>query len=355
MTTSDVGVIDLFCGAGGLSCGLKLAGLKTLAGIDIDEACRHPFEFNLNAPFEAYDILSLGPLDLVKLFGSSSIRVLAGCAPCQPYSHFTRGGDQIANRAALVKFGELARDVRPDVVIMENVPKVQDSREYRTFLDVLSSSGYHISTSVVQCAEYGMPQRRRRLVFLASVKGPIRLLPYTGGMSTVRETIMHLPPLAAGESCSSDPLHKAARLSELNLERIRHSTPGGSWSDWPDELVLECHRRDTGRSFGCVYGRIDPDSQSPTITTKFTSYGTGRFGHPYQDRALSLREGALLQTFPADYEFVPKGSPVGLVETARMIGNAVPVQLGQIIGKTILSHCKGALPATNADGLRCRA
>ena len=134
---------------------------------------------------------------------------------------------------------------------------------------------------------------------------------------------------------SNDVLHQTAKLSEINLERIRCSKPGGTWLDWPKELRCECHKKESGRTFTSVYGRMSWDAVAPTITTQFYCYGTGRYGHPVQDRALTLREGALIQTFPQDYQFIEPGQPFALKDVAREIGNAVPVKLGEVIGESI--------------------
>jgi DNA (cytosine-5)-methyltransferase 1 len=160
---------------------------------------------------------------------------------------------------------------------------------------------------------------------------------------TVRETINHLPSLQAGETDEDDPLHTARELDEINLRRIQHSKPGGTWHDWPDELVLDCHREESGRSFDAVYGRMVPDEPAPTITTQFYNLGSGRFGHydTEQDRALSLREGALLQTFPEDYGFFDSLEDVGIRKTGVLIGNAVPPALGEVIGERISGFVEG--------------
>ena len=145
-------------------------------------------------------------------------------------------------------------------------------------------------------------------------------------------------PIAAGESSKEDPLHRAASLSPLNLKRIQATKEGGSWRDWPEELKLRCHKSSTGKSFGCVYGRMKWDEPSPTMTTECTGIGNGRFGHPEQDRAISAREAALLQTFPMNYRFFEDESCVSLTKASRYIGNAVPPKLGEVIAKSILAH-----------------
>ena len=160
---------------------------------------------------------------------------------------------------------------------------------------------------------------------------------------TVRDAIQGLDGIEAGGASDSDPMHKSSKLSQMNLDRIRNSTPGGTWRDWDDSLRAACHSRESGRTYPSVYGRMEWDRPAPTITTQFHGFGNGRFGHPAQDRAISLREGALLQTFPKDYSFVPDGDPVCIASVARLIGNAVPVSLGEGIGRSIVAHLQASL------------
>jgi DNA (cytosine-5)-methyltransferase 1 len=339
---TDVSCIDLFCGAGGLTYGLASEGVHVVAGFDIDPACRHAFEFNNSAKFIERDVSSTSPAQLRELYGEARIKVLAGCAPCQPFSTYAQRYDTVGTpRWALLKhFARLVRGVRPEVVTMENVPTVDRHDVYVDFVRALEKLGYSVWHDVVDCSDYGLPQQRRRKVLLASLLGDIELVEPThrGRVRTVRSSISALPPLEAGESSAADVLHTAAKLSKLNLKRIRASTPGGSWRDWPESLRADCHRRPTGKTYPSVYGRMSWDAPAPTLTTQFYGFGNGRFGHPEQDRAISLREGAILQGFPRAYSFLPKGSPVQFRILGRMIGNAVPVTLGRIIGRSIRRH-----------------
>ena len=333
--------VDLFCGAGGLSHGLILEGIPVIAGMDIDPACRHPFETNNGARFIGEDVSKIGPEILDNLFGEAEVRILAGCAPCQPFSSYAQRYDtkRSPKWGLLFDFARLAHGVRPEIVIMENVPQVAKHTVYDDFVASLKRDGYHIWYEAVDCSEYGLPQRRRRMVLLASRFGPIELIGRTHARPvTVREAIGHLPEIHAGGTHPSDRLHTAADLTHINLERIRASRPGGTWRDWPEHLIAPCHRRESGRSYSGVYGRMSWDEPSPTITTQFYGYGSGRFGHPEQDRALSLREGALLQGFPDDYSFVPDGAPINFKTVGRLIGNAVPVTLGRAIGRSVRRH-----------------
>lgn len=333
--------IDLFCGAGGLTHGLRSEGVPVVVGIDVDPTCRHPFETNNGARFINEDVSRIEPSVLKTLFGDADLRILAGCAPCQPFSTYAQRYDTVGSPrwALLYEFARLVGDVRPDIVTMENVPTVEKHTVYEDFVTALGKYGYRVWHGVVDCSDYGLPQRRRRMVLLASLMGDIELIGRTHDRpKTVREAIGRLPPIPAGGAWPSDPLHMAAKLSKLNLERIRASRPGGTWRDWPKRLIAECHLRDSGRTYPGVYGRMVWDEPAPTLTTQFYGFGSGRFGHPEQDRAISLREGAILQGFPEDYSFVPEGSPIHFKSLGRMIGNAVPVTLGRVIGRSILKH-----------------
>jgi DNA (cytosine-5)-methyltransferase 1 len=155
---------------------------------------------------------------------------------------------------------------------------------------------------------------------------------------TVRDVISFLEPIGAGKVSEKDPLHRAAGLSELNMNRIRHTPEGGSWKNWEDDLILECHKKATGKSYASIYGRMKWDDLSPTITTQCMGYGNGRFGHPEQDRAISLREAALLQSFPKYYDFIKPNTKVFVGTIARHIGNAVPYRLGRVIARSIKKH-----------------
>jgi len=237
----------------------------------------------------------------------------------------------------------LIRDVQPEIVSMENVPEITKYDVFTDFVAGLKSLGYKVFWDNVYCPDYGIPQSRKRLVLLASKLGAIEIIPATHTRQqykTVQDTIGTLEILAVGEVSALDPLHRTSTLSGINIKRIRQSKPGGTWMDWDEGLRSPCHKKDSGRSYSGVYARMSWDSLAPTMTTQFYSYGTGRFGHPEQDRALSLREGALLQTFPEDYDFIDPELPFSIKRIGMHIGNAVPVRLGEIIGKSITEHIK---------------
>jgi DNA (cytosine-5)-methyltransferase 1 len=346
--SSGTVAVDLFCGAGGLTRGLLDAGIPVIAGYDTDEACRFPFETN-NGPavFHNKDVSELKGADLASHYPEGAVRLLVGCAPCVTFSRYTQRLNRTRDPkwSLLRQFARLVRELKPDIVSMENVPELQYHSIFKEFLRTLRSENYHFSNDpeklVVYCPDYGIPQHRSRLVVLASRFGPIEMIPRTHRPKehrTVRDVLSRLPSLDAGQRSARDRLHRASGLSTLNLRRIKQSKPGGTWRDWPENLIADCHKAETGETYPSVYGRMEWDQPSPTITTQFYGFGNGRFGHPDQDRALSLREGAILQSFPRHYAFVKPKSSYSFKGVGRMIGNAVPVRLGKAIGRSIKAH-----------------
>jgi DNA (cytosine-5)-methyltransferase 1 len=345
---AQVSAVDLFCGAGGLTRGLIDAGIKVVVGYDIDEACRYAYDHN-NPPakFQNKSITELKGDELANHYPEGHIRILVGCAPCQTFSKYTQGVDNKHDPkwTLLTQFARLVREVKPDIVSMENVPELQRYSVFDDFLSTLRAEGFHFTDDeakrVVYCPDYGIAQHRRRLVIIASRFGPIELIAPTHKPDQYRkvsDVLRSLPPLSAGGACPADPFHRTSRLTPINLKRIRRSKPGGTWRDWPPHLVAKCHTEETGQTYPSVYGRMEWNKPSPTITTQFYGFGNGRFGHPEQDRAISLREGAILQSFPKEYQFTKPGSKYHFKTIGRMIGNAVPVRLGEIVGKTIRQH-----------------
>jgi DNA (cytosine-5)-methyltransferase 1 len=341
-TCVNASVVDLFCGAGGLSHGFKLEGFPLTAGVDVDEACRFPYVENNGAPFIRKDVAELTSKAVERLFTPGATRVLVGCAPCQPFSLYNQKNDDPKWRL-LNSFGKLIGDVGPDIVSMENVPRLlqfKGGRTFKSFVKLLKDGGYHVVWDVLFGPDFGLAQTRSRLVLLASRLGEIELLKPThrGPYRTVLDVIGNMPRLRHGETDTTDPLHCASKLSDVNARRIAASRPGGTWRDWDQKLVTACHKEKTGKGYVAVYGRMEWTEPAPTITTQFYGFGNGRFGHPEQDRGLSLREGALLQSFPAHYEFVSPGERVQFKAVGRMIGNAVPVKLARVIARAVRKH-----------------
>jgi DNA (cytosine-5)-methyltransferase 1 len=229
--------VDLFCGVGGLTAGLIQSGIEVKAGYDIAEECRFAYEFNNKATFINKDVAEVEATEITSWYSEGSIRLLAGCAPCQPFSTYNQGKDTTKDKKwpLLYHFSRLIREVKPELVTMENVPEVVKHKVYQDFISELESLGYHVSSNEVVCIEYGIPQTRKHHVVLASKIGSVELISPTHNKPiTVHQVIGDLEPLEAGGCSENDPLHKASRLSDLNLKRIKHSLPGGTWRDCPD-------------------------------------------------------------------------------------------------------------------------
>lgn len=335
-------VIDLFCGIGGLANGFRRAGLTVKAGVDNDATCKYSFEKNNRSEFIDADISNLDFSELRNYYGSESVSVLAGCAPCQVFSSHSfkiKRKEEDKRWALLNHFSRGINKLMPDIVSMENVRGIVETDVFSRFVKNLKAKGYYVNYKVILTADYGISQGRHRLVLLASRLGEIKIPSPTHKKDdyvTVREVIGKLPRLKAGGQSKKDSLHRARKLNDVNLKRIKQSKQGGTWRDWDRSLLPNCYKKESGQTYMSVYGRMRWNDIGPTITTQFINYGAGRFGHPKQNRALSLREGALLQTFPENYDFgdLPQST------VARHIGNAVPPQLGYVLGLTIKKHIK---------------
>lgn len=344
-----ISAVDLFCGVGGITHGFVRGGIPVLAGYDNDQSCQFAYEANNHAQFICADISEVSVDSIASHFPDDSIRVIIGCAPCQPYSSYSykykkNNKNNDPRYTLLHHFTRIISGIQPEIVSMENVPDLckRGYIQYADFINLLENKGYYIFQKVINCGEYGVPQSRKRLVVLASKLGAIELIPPThkNKSVTVRDTISHLAPIEHGTQSKDDPLHRSSHLTPQNFKRIQATPEGGGWHDWPHDLLLTCHKKETGKTYSSVYGRMKWDAVAPTITTQSYSLGTGRFGHPEQNRAISLREAALLQTFPRDYKFTPEGEPVKFVSVGRHIGNAVPVKLAETIALSIRQHIK---------------
>ena len=229
--------VDLFCGAGGLTAGLQKAGVKVKAGYDIEEACRFAFEFNNQASFVNKDVSLVDGNEILQWYQKGNIRLLAGCAPCQPFSKYNQGKDTRSDKKwpLLYAFARLIKESQPELITMENVPEVIKHQVYHDFVEELKSQGYFIWANTIKCVDYGLPQQRKRHVLLASKFGEIKMIEPTHNAEnwvTVQDAIKHLPSIKAGETCITDRLHRAMALSEINLKRIQASKQGGTWRDW---------------------------------------------------------------------------------------------------------------------------
>ncbi|MBS7244192.1 MAG: DNA cytosine methyltransferase [Comamonas sp.] len=342
--------IDLFCGAGGLTRGLLDAGVSVRAGFDIESSCKFAYEYNnKSARFVEKSVVDISSQELENIWSpkGQSIRLLAGCAPCQPFSTaantapIKKSNGEDPRYFLLNEFSRLIRECQPELVTMENVPKVINHKPFIDFVETLKKQNYSVSYKIISCDKLGIPQTRKRLVLMASKMGDVDAdlykLNVDGKSITAGDVLDQLEPLNAGECSETDNVHFARNLSPINMERIRISKPGGSWADWPESIRLECHKKPSGATYPSVYSRIDPSKPAPTMTTQFYNFGAGRFGHPTQDRALTPREAAMIQSFPKNYQFVEK-KDIGMEKIGKMIGNAVPPRLGEMIGKAFLNH-----------------
>jgi DNA (cytosine-5)-methyltransferase 1 len=341
----QVRVADFFSGCGGTSAGLRAAGMNIILGLDIDPDSAATYKANFpEAAFRLADIGTVDPRELEEYLQPGGPLLFSGCAPCQPFSKQAGRRRKDSGRAFLLdEFARMVRYFLPDLVFVENVPGLQQVAEpegpFTRFIAMLGELDYSCCHGLVFSQDYGVPQRRRRLVLIASRLGPIRFPTPTHGpgrsnseFSNVWEWIGHLPPLAAGEKHPEVPNHETWGLTPLNLERIRATPMGGGRSDWPEHLVLECHGSGH-RGHSDVYGRMHKYQPASALTTRCVSLSNGRFGHPEQDRAISVREAACLQTFPLDFTF---SGP--MTSAARQVGNAVPVRLAQRFGEAFLGH-----------------
>ena len=346
-----VKLADFFCGCGGTSAGLQKSGMEIVLGLDFDADSAKTYKANFPlAKFIEADInsVSLPTVRNELQISERDTLVFAGCAPCQPFSKInTLKPKDDSRRKLLQRFGDFIEEFSPDYIIVENVPGLQqiDTKEgpFKDFLNRLELLGYGGSRcrfEILQCQYFGVPQRRRRLVLVATKHGEVAPWPLkthgpegfvSESLPTVWEFIGELPLLEAGGCCKSVPDHQCMNLSAKNLQRIIATPAEKGREAWPDDLKLECHKEHSGHTD--VYGRLRKHSPAAALTTKCISLSNGRFGHPEQNRALSIREAALLQTFPLDFQFF--GS---MGSKARQIGNAVPVSLATQIGLAIIEH-----------------
>ena len=339
-----IAAIDLFCGIGGLTYGLSKSGINVVAGIDLDESCKFAYERNNHGIFIHKSVNEVTSKEIDELFGDTDIKILVGCAPCQPFSTHQKNKKNRSSHkdwGLLYDFLRLVEQTSPQIVSMENVPELRKERVFADFVDNLKLQGYSVKFKIHDASDYGVAQRRKRLLLLASKFGDIEFAESHEKKLTVKDVIFKIDKIKAGiMDNKKDRLHISPMLTDINIKRIKQSKQGGSWHDWDEELLPNCYKKTSGQSYKSVYGRMSWDDVAPTLTTQFINYGTGRFGHPEQDRAISLREGALLQSFPIEYQFIDEDEKINMSKIARQIGNAVPPKLGEHIGKSVLRHLK---------------
>ena len=336
--------IDLFAGAGGLSLGLRRAGFEVRAAADNDRFAVETYRKNLGDHVLQCDLSTVEPSALLELahLASGECDLLAGGPPCQGFSVQRRGADDDPRNSLVLHYFRMVESIKPRFFLMENVSGLMSKRG-KVFLDEVmrraAKLGYHLHLKKLDAVEFGVPQSRVRVILVGEYIGhadsPTFSFPAgtAGPARTVRDAIADLPtPPADGTSHPLFANHaREARLSALNLERLRHIPPGGGREDLPQYLQLPCHRNNPGHRHLDVYGRLSWDKPCGTITARFDSFTRGRFAHPEDHRSLTLREGARLQTFPDDFVFIGNREA-----GAKQIGNAVPPLLAMLLGRSIL-------------------
>ncbi|MCQ2121650.1 MAG: DNA cytosine methyltransferase [Fibrobacter sp.] len=344
--------IDFFCGGGGMTCGLRQAGINVVAGVDFDPDAKATYEYNnQGSVFVRADINTLERDYFKKNLNvqpNDDELILVGCSPCQYYSIIRSSKEKSkASKDLLLQFQEFIEYYNPGYVLVENVPGIITNKDtiLPQFLKFLEDHGYGSPNSrtckyaVINMKNYGIPQSRRRFSLIATrLDREVHLPEYVANEKTVRQAIGDRRVYRRIEAGHRDDnlvrCHSAIQMSAINLERIQHTShDGGCRLEWKDDLRLQlnCYKG-KDKSFCDVYGRVAWDKPSPTITTKFLSYSNGRFGHPEDDRGLSVREGATLQSFPWEYEFKTNRLEVA----AKLIGNAVPPEYARRLGQVIL-------------------
>ena len=341
--------IDFFCGGGGMTCGLRQAGIRVIAGVDFDLSVKETYEYNNpDTVFVYSDIKRLRSVYFEKRFGISrgdDNLILVGCSPCQYYSIINTDHSKARKtKNLLLSFARFVDYYRPGYVLVENVPGIETNKEsvLPRFLKRLNSIGYStIVKDVIDLSYYGVPQSRRRFSLIATRLDGVNIhLPFPEKTPAVLKDFIGeakgFPKIAAGHRDGTVFFHSCSALSDINLMRFqktRHN--GGGRLDWSNdsELQLPCY---IGKddSFPDNYGRMTWEKPSPTITTKFLSLSNGRFGHPEEDRALSVREGATIQTFPTSYVF----KTPSMIDAAKIIGNAVPCEYAKRLGLVLIEN-----------------
>ncbi|RIW15545.1 DNA cytosine methyltransferase [Algoriphagus lacus] len=344
---NNLKAVDFFCSGGGMSYGIQQSGIKVIAGIDFDESCKETYEANIQgAEFIHADVFELGEIELqerLSLKKNDDDLILIGCSPCQFWSIInTDKKKSEKSKNLLIEFKRFVRYFNPGYVVVENVPGVLRKKEesgLEEFIKWLKESNYKVHFDVHEVSEFGVPQHRKRFTLIANRVNSQEIIPIPteNKKVTVRDVLGEhngFPKVSHGHKDNSDFLHSVASLSEKNLMRVLITPKNGGDRlayAFNSALAPPCHFGKTD-SFRDIYGRMWWDRPSPTITTKFFSISNGRFGHPEEDRAISLREGAVLQSFPKTYKF--KGTSTEKI--ARMIGNAVPPKYAEAIGKALV-------------------
>lgn len=350
--------VDLFAGGGGLSVGLTGAGFDVLSAVENEPVAASIYAANhARTTVLQKDIREIAASDLVPAEAAGrEVDLIAGCPPCQGYSSLTAKHHRSDLRDALIReFLRVVRDLRPRAVMLENVPRlaVQGRFLFEEFIEGIGSLGYDVNWGVLQVADFGVPQKRRRLVLLAGRDGSIDLPVPTHARAGKNDrlpwrTVRDALPSSSEEPCTltaaraaggpaTKNWHVVRNMSRLNLKRLETLEEGQSWPDLPKRLRSACHTS-KGGGFSNVYGRMRWDAPAPTITGGCTTFSKGRFGHPVKNRTISVREAATLQEFPRDYNF----NSDFMEHVCNVIGNALPCGFAQLVSTAVATHLKDA-------------
>jgi DNA (cytosine-5)-methyltransferase 1 len=344
-TLSSLKAIDFFCCAGGMTEGFESAGIRVIAGIDIDPDCKETYE--KNHPSSKFILKNIKKLKTNYFLKEMNIQknddslIMIGCSPCQHWTKInTEKEKSEPSKNLLLDFTRFVRYYKPGYVVIENVPGIELKPEdsgLQEFLSFLKRNKYKFNKEILDMSKYGIPQKRVRFVLLATRNKTDIFLPNKGNkIKTLREIIKNLPVIRAGSRSEKNKLHRSQKLSDINIKRLKLTPKNGgtrsAWKDYP-ELQIEAYKG-KDNMFRDVYGRMKWDIPASTITTRFNSISNGRFGHPTQNRAISLLEGALLQTFKETYSFLGKSDSI----IAKQIGNAVPPSFAEQLANSIKSH-----------------
>ena len=328
--------IDLFCGCGGMTEGIKQAGFNVSCGIEIDEKASECYlENHKKTTLIREDIREVAKEDIKKTY-KGQLHLLAGCPPCQGFSSVRRLNRKEAvedeRNSLITEFVRLCKELKPYTIMLENVPALKDYKLFKESVAELEETGYKVDYDVVDLYKFGVPQHRRRLVLVGSRIGEINIAPVLQSKKTVKDFIKDIED----ESITTDKLHKIYPKHTKRIQEMISLIPkdGGSRKDLPEEYILECHKKENV-GFNDIYGRLKWDKSSSTITGGCLNPSKGRFLHPEKDRCITAREAALLQTFPKDYYFPVE---VGNVALARMIGNALPPEFCKVQSENIYNH-----------------
>lgn len=344
--------VDFFCGIGGVTRGFLDAGIDVIAGVDIDESCKKTYEHN--------NIRSSGkPVDFfcedVRKFDTAKIKrevdrtkhklVVIGCAPCQPFTGITKKLEHRADdRELLLDYADIIKDLDPDYIFIENVTGLL-SEQHQSILNGFVGKlkpEFDITPARINAKYYGVPQERKRLVMFGKKNGGIEFPKPTYDkvnrpFRTLADVIKELPPITAGQQHPDNPMHVAAGLKEISLERLAYQDkPGDDMRKWPPKLQLHSRRVKEYKGHYDVYARLYWNRPASTLTTKFMGISHGRFAHPDQKRGLSVLEGLLIQTFGENFQMMEPG----LTKRSRQIGNAVPVLLAKAFAEKIIEDVR---------------